>query len=156
MIRYNFERQFIEVFRQNGLDLGLLLRRCSLPEDMFGRANVLLTGEEYFRVVEQAGQMASSEKVVLSIASAEHVETFIPASFMAYCCDCGLNFLRRFAEYDKLVAPVRIHIEETGDEVSLTLKAVPDSRQLPAVMVEFKMAYWVNMLRNATGHNICP
>ncbi|MDO4461791.1 MAG: AraC family transcriptional regulator [Bacteroidia bacterium] len=156
MIRYNFERQLIEVFRQNGLDLGLLLNRCSLPEDLFERANVLLTGEEYFRIVEQVGLMASSESVVLSIASAEHVETFIPASFMAYCSDCGLNFLRRFAEYDKLVAPVHINIEETSKEIALTLTAVPESRQLPSVLVEFKMAYWVNLLRNATGRAIKP
>lgn len=156
MIRYNFEHQFIEIFRQNGLDIGLLLRRCNLPEDLFSRANALLTGEEYFAVVEQAGLMASSDAVVLSVASAEHVETFVPATFMAYCSDCGLTFLHRFAEYDKLVAPVRIHIDEYDNEVSVSLSAIPSSRQLPSVLVEFKMAYLVNMMRNATAYNITP
>lgn len=156
MNKYNFERQFIEVFRQNGLDIGLLLRNCQLPEDLFNRSSAMLTGEEYFAVVEQAGLMSSNPTVVLNVATVQQVETFIPASFMAYCSDCGLNFLRRFSDYDRLVAPVRIHVIEKDDIVQLTLKAVPEDRALPSVLVEFKMAYLTNILRKATLHTIVP
>jgi len=156
MIKYNFERQFIEVFRQNGLDIGLLLRNCHLPEDLFGRTTPLVTADEYFTIVEEAGRMVPDAEVVLNIATAQQVETFVPATFMAYCSDCGLNFLRRFAEYDRLVAPVRISLREKDEEVHITFQSIPNERPLPSVLVEFKMAYLVNFLRKATLQHIVP
>lgn len=57
MSRYGFDRQYVAVFRRCGVDSGELLRRCGLPDDFFGRQPLALTQEEYFRLMEQLGEM---------------------------------------------------------------------------------------------------
>ena len=79
-----------------------LLRASHLPEDLLSRREIMLTEEEYFRLMEQAGLMTKGDEVI-RIATNEGIETFSPPVFAAYCSSDGRNFLTRLAHYKRLV-----------------------------------------------------
>ena len=81
-MKYVFDRQFGRLYERAGLDVRELLMGVHLPEDLFGRRDVMLSKEEYFRLMATAGRMAP-EGAALRIATEDGIETFSPPIFAA-------------------------------------------------------------------------
>lgn len=169
MSRYTFDRKFADVFRRAGIDLGLLLRRSQLPEDLFGRRDITLTRTEYFRLVETLGAMERDiPGLAERIAVDGRIETFAPPVFAAYCSDNGLTFLERLAHYKKLVGPVKIHVAdgsalgqspsqgspEGGETVTITVASDDDHEPLPPFFARLELLFILGVLRRATETDI--
>ncbi len=156
MQRYHFDRQYAEIFRRNGIDVSELLRRCGLPEDQFSRADILLTQEEYYNIVEQVGRLCRDDETIVKIATREGIETFMPPAFAAYCSSNGLAFLNRFATYKKLAGPMQIMIKENECRVEVELLPANEEQMIPAAFVEFEMMLLLSILRKASAVEIKP
>ena len=156
MQRYHFDRQYAEIFRRNGIDVGELLHRCGLPEDQFSRAEILLTQEEYYNIVEQTGRLCRDDETIVKIATREDIETFMPPAFAAYCSSNGLAFLNRFATYKKLAGPMQIMVRESECRIEVELLPATDGQMIPAAFVEFEIKLLLSILRKASAVEIKP
>ena len=54
-MKYVFDRQFGRLFERAGLDVRALLMGARLPEDLFGRRDVMLSKEEYYQLTGDDG-----------------------------------------------------------------------------------------------------
>lgn len=162
MSRYSFDRKFADVFRRAGIDLGDLLRRSQLPEDLFGRCDILLTRTEYFRLVETLGRMEKDiPGLAERIAVDGRIETFAPPIFAAYCSDNGMTFLERLAHYKKLVGPVKLRLGKHGDAespaaITITVASDDDHEPLPAFFARLELLFIVGVISKATETDITP
>lgn len=157
MQRYSFDRQFADVFRRSGIDLGMLLRKSRLPEDLFGRRDIVLTQTEYFRLVETLGTMEKDiPDLCERIAIEGRIETFAPPVFAAYCSDNGMTFLERLAHYKKLVGPVKIHVSGDDETVTVAVSSDDSHEPLPAFFARLELLFIVGILSKATETNIKP
>lgn len=156
MQRYHFDRQYAEVLRRNGIDVSELLHRCGLPEDLFSRADILLTQEEYYNIVEQSGKRCKDEETIVKIATREDFETFMPPAFAAYCSSNGLAFLNRFATYKKLAGPMKIMVTESESRLEVEMLPANEVQAIPATFIEFEMMLLLSILRKASATEIKP
>ena len=92
----------------------------------------MLTEEEYFRLMEQAGLMTKGDEVI-RIATNEGIETFSPPVFAAYCSSDGRNFLTRLAHYKRLVGPYPHPAQRTANGHQRT--RCPPCADLPQLQI---------------------
>ena len=154
-MKYVFDRQFGRLFERAGIDIRELLMGAHLPEDLFGRRNVMLSKEEYYRLMETAGRMAP-EGVALRIATEEGIETFSPPIFAAYCSNNAENFITRLAHYKRLVGPLRYLIERHDGKVEIEIRGAEDDDRIPDFWVEIELAFIVCLIRRATKVHVTP
>ena len=154
-MKYVFYRQLGRLFESVGINIGELLRASSLPEDLLSRREIMLTKEEYFRLMEQAGRMATGDEVI-RIATNEGIETFSPPVFAAYCSSDGRNFLTRLAHYKRLVGPLRFTVTEQEETLELEISNITEGLTVPAFWAELEMVFILNLMRKATQIDVKP
>lgn len=154
-MKYVFYRQFGRLFETVGMNISELLRASHLPEDLLSRREILLTEEEYFRLMEQVGLRTKGDEVI-RIATNEGIETFSPTVFAAYCSSDGLNFLTRLAHYKRLAGPLRFTITEQEETLELEISSDTDGLTIPAFWTELEIVFILNLMRKATQRDISP
>ena len=141
-MKYVFYRQLGRLFESVGINIGELLRASHQPEDLLSRREIMLTEEEYFRLMEQAGRMATGDEVI-RIATNDGIETFSPPVFAAYCSSDGRNFLTRLAHYKRLVGPLQFIV-------------ITEGLTVPAFWAELEIVFILNLMRKATQADVKP
>lgn len=154
-MKYVFDREFGRLCKSAGIDVRRMLINAHLPEDLFGRQEIMLTMEEYYGLMESAGRMASDE-AVLKIATCDGIETFSPPVFAAYCSGDGLNFLARLAHYKQLVGPLRLSVAAKDDRLELEICSITERLTVPAFWAELEMVFVLNLMRKATATDVMP
>ncbi|MBR6963421.1 MAG: AraC family transcriptional regulator ligand-binding domain-containing protein, partial [Prevotella sp.] len=154
-MKYVFYRQLGRLFEAVGINIGELLRASSLPEDLLSRREIMLTEEEYFRLMEQVGLMTKGDEVI-RIATNEGIETFSPPVFAAYCSGDGRNFLTRLAHYKRLVGPLQFIVTEQEKDLELEIGSITEGLTVPAFWAELEMVFILNLIRKATQADVKP
>ena len=154
-MKYVFYRQLGRLFESTGINISELLRASHLPEDLLSRREIMLTEEEYFRLMEQADLMSKGDEVI-RIATNEGIETFSPPVFAAYCSSDGRNFLTRLAHYKQLVGPLRFTVTEQEETLELEIGTITKGLAVPAFWAELEMVFMLNLMRKATQADIRP
>ena len=154
-LKYVFDRQFGRLFERAGMDVRELLMGAHLPEDLFGRRDVMLSKEEYYRLMATAGRMAP-DGAALRIATEEGIETFSPPIFAAYCSSNAEGFIARFAHYKRLVGPLRYLVSRRDGQVEIEIRGVEDDDRIADFWAEIEMAFIVCLIRKATRVEVKP
>lgn len=154
-MKYVFYRQLGRLFESTGINISELLRASHLPDDLLSRREIMLTEEEYFRLMEQADLMSKGDEVI-RIATNEGIETFSPPVFAAYCSSDGRNFLTRLAHYKQLVGPLRFTVTEQEETLELEIGTITKGLAVPAFWAELEMVFMLNLMRKATQADIRP
>ena len=154
-MKYVFYRQLGRLFESVGINIGELLRASHLPEDLLSRREIMLTEEEYFRLMEQVGLMTKGDEVI-RIATNEGIETFSPPVFAAYCSSDGRNFLTRLAHYKRLVGPLQFIVTEQEKDLELEISSITEGLTVPAFWAELEIVFILNLMRKATQADITP
>ena len=154
-MKHIFYRQLGRLFEAVGMDVGEILRASRLPEDLLGRRDIMLTEEEYYRLMEQTGRLAKGDDVI-RIATSDGIEAFSPPVFAAYCSSDGRGFLLRLAHYKRLVGPLQFIVTEQNDTLQLEISPITDGLTVPAFWTEMEMVFVLNLMRKATQADIRP
>ena len=154
-MKYVFNRQFGRLFERVGMDVRELLIGAHLPEDLFGRRDIVLSKEEYYGLMEMAGRMAP-EGAALRIATEEGIETFSPPIFAAFCSSNAEGFINRFAHYKRLVGPLRYLVTKHDGRVEIEIRGVEDDDRIADFWMEIEMAFIVCLIRRATRVEVRP
>jgi AraC-like DNA-binding protein len=138
-----------------GVSLPNVLRRASLPADLFARGTALVAPGEYFAFWQAIEEEAAIPDVPIAIGRAISAEVFDPPLFAALCSPNLRVAARRIAAYKPLIGPLRVTVTETARE--LTLDYVwPGQLQPPPVLAAAELVFWVALTRIATRSHVCP
>ncbi len=156
MKNYLLDTQLPQLLATAGIDAGEALRLAQLPEDLFSRAEPVLTGAEYLRLLDAVGQLAPAEGFAVTLATSEGIEQFSPPIFAAYCSPNGAACIERLAKLKPLIGPVRYRLETLGPEATLHIEGEEPGTQLPAFVAEGELAFILHVMRSATKRHITP
>jgi AraC-like DNA-binding protein len=137
-----------------GLSVERILRRASLPADLFARARVSLPSAEYFRLWQAIADESGDPRLPLQIGTGIPIEGF-DAPLFAALCSPNLNIaLERFAHYKRLVGPLALRVgsSQRGTLLELEWLDVPP----PVVLVLMELVFFVHFARIATRTRVCP
>lgn len=155
MEKFLIDGKYVELTKSIGINMQNVLKQANLPEGLFLRKNPTLTTEEYFRFMNELGNVINDDKIILQIATMGGVESFTPPIFACYVSENGLSCIKRLAKYKKLIGPLSLKIEETNDKVFVEY-LVNGNDKMPKFMVALEFSILLNLLRKATGEIICP
>lgn len=136
-------------------DLGIrsdtLLRRASLPQELFTRPGNGLNTAEYFRFWESLQAEAGDPLLPLRLVEAIQAESFIPPIFAALCSADMMQAGQRLATYKKLIAPMSMQIDVAVDgALTLSPHWLEAQTQVPFVVVASELAFLLRLARMAT------
>ncbi|HZD01310.1 MAG TPA: AraC family transcriptional regulator ligand-binding domain-containing protein [Actinomycetes bacterium] len=135
------------------LDLGIsaanVLRRASLPADVFTRTPVTMPPDEYYAFWVALQEEADDPNLPITIARALRVEVFQPPIFAALCSPNLAVAAQRIATHKRLVGPLRLTVDHSADGLTIGPQWPPDSTP-PAVLVTWELLFWVALARIAT------
>ena len=156
MNRFILDGQYKELFAAYGVDLGAVLKRARLPEDLLNHPKITLTEDVYYRFLAAVGQVAPDPELPIRLASGAQIQAFSAPIFAAWCSPNGKVCLERLARYKKLIGPMELQLEEQGDTLSAEWVPGDPSLTMPAFLVQSETAFLLAMLRKATGETIRP
>ena len=139
-------------------DLGIssanVLRRARLPEDLLTQPNIRLGTADFYRFWDSLCVEANDPFFPLRLCQAVR-ESFSPPLFAALCSPNFLVAIQRIAQYKKLVAAMRLLIQE--DEESVILNLIwPKADRPPMTFVVVELLFFVMLARIGTRETIKP
>ena len=135
---------------------GDLLRRARLPEDLFSRAEVGLSTEEYFRFWTSLEAEVGDPVFPLRIAEVVTTESFLPPLFAALCSPNLIVAAQRISRYKRLIAPMALHVTERRAGLELAFEWLDASVAPPQSLVAAELAFIVRLARIATREQVRP
>lgn len=143
------------LFIDMGLDLRAILRRAELPEDLFARGPVNLTGNQVVLLWRALEDEADDPELPIRIAEAVTMESFDPALFAAMASP-NLNVAaERIAVYKRLMGPIRLSVDVSAAGTSIQVGAQAEVTP-PLTLLMSEALYWVALMRLATRHRVEP
>lgn len=141
-----------------GVAAGNVLRRASLPGDLFARQTATLSTAEYFRLWRALEEETAGAPVPLPlrIGHALSLEAFDPALFAALCSADLNTAFGRIARYKRLIAPMSLQVEVRERETVLALEWLDHSAEPPVALVAAELVFCIQLARLATRVTIRP
>ena len=155
-LAYAVEPVWRLVMRDLGVDEAAVLGRARLPADALSHGPSSLPADAYFRFWETLAEGVQDPDFPLSVNTVLRTEAFSPPLFAALCSPDLLTAVQRISRYREIVTPMRVAVETTDDELSLTLSWLDAPGAPPAPLAAAEFAYFVHLARSATREHIRP
>lgn len=145
------------LFRDMDISAQDVLRHARLPLDLLSRKSPSVTGDEYFQFWKGLSYVMGNDPTFpLRLAQSMSAETFSPPIF-ACMCSADLNMaLQRLSHYKPIVGPLRLKLEKTRHQTTLTFSGLPENAPPPPSLIAFDLAFCVQIARMATREHIVP
>ncbi len=148
--------QYEKLLVANQLDPKKVLQIAKLPRDTFAHQHLKLTEQEYFALINAIETLANDPLFATKLVASDDIETFSPPIFAAYCSKNGYQFLKRLAQYKKLIGPVIYELTSQQDVVTVTLTTFSAKEILPPFFVKSEFAFMMHLISSATNQKIKP
>lgn len=155
MKRFIIDGRYADLLKYHNIDMGEVLRKAELPEDVFSHKNPTMTQEQYFRFMETLAVFIKDPLTPIQLACTNRIESFSPPIFASYCSKNGLICIERLVRYKALIGPMRFILTKTSDTLTVELTTA-DGTPLPQLLAETEIVFLLNLIRKASKEEIAP
>jgi AraC-like DNA-binding protein len=138
-----------------GFDPARVLRRAGLPADLFSQDNAGLSSSRFYDLWRALEVEAGDVDLGLSMGQMLRISVFDPPVFAAMCSRDLRQAAKRIAQYKPLVAPIRMTVDAGRSHTTLGFHW-PKVPPAPASFMHGELAFWVALVRLATGVQVQP
>ena len=142
------------------LDIGLqpsdVLRLAGLPTDLFSRADLTLSADEYFNFWRGLERAAGSAELPLAIAQALTTDVFDPPLFASFCSPDLQTALQRLATYKRLVGPLHLDVQHQTTHTLTSVTCYGYTGTLPTSVGLAELVFLTWLARTGTRQHIIP
>lgn len=156
MNHFILDGRYEELLKHYGIDVSLALRIADLPERTFEKIHPVMTEQQYYDFMRAIGEMIDDPFLPIQIATTDQIETFAPPIFAAYSSRNGEAFIKRLAQYKKLIGPMTFSIREDDDSLTIELAASSKKLVVPEFLALSEFAFLVGMIRRASQKQLSP
>ncbi|MEZ4302814.1 MAG: AraC family transcriptional regulator ligand-binding domain-containing protein [Polyangiaceae bacterium] len=153
---YAVEGSWRSLFKDLGVRPADVLRRAGLPEDLLSRPAVRLSSEAFFRFWDSLDAELGDPLLPIRLCTTLRAESFSPALFAALCSPNYLTAVHRIQKYKSLVAPMRILIDESADQMTVGLEWLDKAVRPPVSLVAMELVFFVQLARLGTREMVRP
>ena len=154
-MKVTITKQFQDFVKGVGISLDEILQKAEIPNILW-KDELELTPEEYYRFLDFIGKEVTDEQI-LAMSDIRAMQMFLPMFYAALCSANGLDGLRRFAAYKKIIGPINIDVvENEQDEVVVTMLPPIQNQELPRMLLLNEQLLMVSLIRTGTGEELSP
>lgn len=150
------DRGWLLLLRDAGLDPARVLRRATLPADLFIRSESRLTTGDFIQLWTAIEEEADDDAFPVRLADAMSTEAFHPALFAAMCSPNLRVAARRMAQYKRIVAPMLIETVDEEDGLFVGIRWQDPTIPIPPGFAVAEIAFMTRLARMATRVQIRP
>ena len=155
--KFTLDKQFRYFFAYLGINESELLQAAQLPHGLFNQKSVLLTADEYFRLLGAGATLDKHETPLpLRMLDIPLFSMMSPPVMAALCAPDFQACVYRLQEYKPLIGPLRLILHETAETFSVEITAIESTMQLHRQVVATELIFFVAMMRHSTGKRIHP
>lgn len=156
MDAYALDATWRLLLKDLGVPAARVLRRAGLPEDLLNRSAVRLESESFYRFWDSLSVELADPLMPIRLCRAIRSEAFSPPIFAALCSANLQVAVQRIAAYKKLVAPMRLQMQETAETFSITLRWPGEGRPPPDTLVVTELLFFATLARIGTREPVVP
>ncbi len=145
-----------ELLKFYGIHIEEVLRKASLPANIFNQSIPVMKEEEYFKFMDTIGGYITDSTLPIQIACTENIERFTPPIFAAYYSKNGRVCIERLAKYKSLIGPMLFSIKKGDVITEVELVTESGAYGLPQFLVETEFIFLVNILCKASKERVVP
>ena len=153
--KFSFSPSWKVLLNDMGIDIPYALKLSGLPADLFQREQATFSANEYFTLFQAIVDSAPEKDVPLVMAQHMSAEAFDPAFFAALCSPNFSQAVKRIAQYKPLIGPMKLSINETSKQTTITISCY-GTAQLPAAVGLCELVFFTQLFRIATRKRISP
>lgn len=154
--RYALDTTWRTVFKDLGVVPTHVLRRAGLADDLLQQPSVRLAPEDYYRLWDSLETETGDPLLPIRLCEIIRSESFSPPLFAALCSPNLIVAAQRIARYKKLIAPMRIDVEEARDVVTVELTWLDAPLLPPVSLVMMELLFSVSLVRMGTREPVRP
>ncbi|MBF7139431.1 helix-turn-helix transcriptional regulator [Pediococcus pentosaceus] len=156
MKKFIVNGQYQQLLKQNGFDIGKVLKAAKLPENLFAHEQIRVTEQEYYTLMNVIANQTTDQQTLLNLSTFNGIETFSPPIFAAYCSENGMKFIERLGQYKQLIEPIVYQINQSEDTITVTLKSLNGQVIDSKFFVISEFIFLVNLISKATEIKVKP
>lgn len=156
MNHFLVDGQYKTLLKASWIDVGEVLKKAELPEDILNHSSITMTEAQYYRFLAAIDGASGQPDLAIKLATTDRIESFSPPIFASWCSKNGAVCIERLARYKKLIGPMTFEVTEDKDTTTVTLKTGEPDLSLPAFLVLGEFAFLVGMIRRAAKEEIKP
>ena len=156
MNHYIVDGRYKDLLKYYGMDVGAVLKKAQLPEDILNHSTIVMKEEEYYRFFSAVDAVSGKKKLAVELANTNKIENFSPPIFASYCSKNGAVCIERLARYKKLIGPMSFVIQDEEDSAAVELLSGDASLEIPQFLVISEFAFLTGMMRKATKEDVIP
>ncbi len=150
------DRGWLITLRDMGIDPEDVLLRARLPLELLHRENSRLTVAEFFGLIDATDRVVNDPLLALRFGQAASPELFSPPIFAALCSPTLVVAVKRIATHKRLVAPISLTVEETGDGLLISWAWDDPTITSPRLLIGADLVFITQLARIATREPIKP
>jgi len=131
-----------------------VLRRASLPEDLWSQADVRLTTDQYFSFAHAIQDAADDPLFALRFIDTISAEWFSPPVFAALCSPNLTTAVSRLARFKPLLAPVELEVTSTPTELRVCYEWLDSTMGSPVFLTGSEALFLAKLARMGTRQHI--
>lgn len=156
MNHFMIDGRYKDLLTYHGLDVGMVLKKARLPEDLLNHRNPVMKENEYYRFMEAIEQVSNNPEMPIKLSTTDQIESFSPPIFASYCSKNGRVCIERLSRYKKLIGPMVFAVKAGNEYTTVALLPGDQNLELPGFLVQSEVSFLVNILRKATKETIVP
>lgn len=139
-----------------GLDVGTVLKKARLPEDILNHKSIRMKEREYYRLLTAIEEVSGNPELPIKMATTSRIETFSPPIYASYCSKNGATCIERLSRYKKLIGPMSMTSMGEGEQITVLYQAGEEGLKLPKFLVQSEFAFLIGIIRKAAKLDIRP
>lgn len=156
METYALDSTWRLLLKDLGVPADRVLRRAGLPEDLLERPAVRLEATAFYRFWAGLEAELADPLLPIRLCRALRSEGFSPALFAALCSPNLQVAVQRIAAYKKLVAPMRLQLQDSEQTFSIGLFWTHEGLCPPDSLVITELLFFVTLARMGTREGLVP
>lgn len=134
-----------------------VLSKANLPIDLFTKATISLSADEYYRLWIAMLECYASEVPIPLLIEKIPIHAAMNVPIMAALCAADMiTFAERIKKYKPLIGPLLIENTLTDDSFSIEIKGLDDEVKLHPTVVQIETIFFTKMIRYATKKEVIP
>lgn len=155
MDTYALDATWRLLLKDLGVSAARVLRRAGLPEDLLNHSAVRLESQAFYLFWDSLSAEVAEPLLPIRLCRTIRSEAFSPPIFAALCSPNLQVAAQRIAAYKKLVAPMRLQLQEGPETFAITLHW-PDQAPPPDALVVTELLFFATLAQIGTREPVVP
>jgi len=139
-----------------GVSVPAVLRKASLPRDLFQQTRVLISTRELFSLWRAIDQVSSDPLIGVKLGIETKTERFHPMAIAALSTENLVAASKHMARYKKLTAPEEILIEHGEEEFTVGFRWLLAVEDEPSSLTDYCFSWMRSLARHGCGIALNP